>query len=583
MLRTHTCGELCKKHIGQKVTLTGWVDRIRNLGGVNFVMLRDRYGLTQVIFSSEMVKGIKRESVLLVTGSVRERPNETVNPDLSTGEIEVVADSVEVLSSPLEDLPFYPTDAKPPSEEIRLKYRYIDLRNREVMNRFIIRHKVSQAVRNYLSSEDFLEIETPFLTKSTPEGARDFLVPARIKSGTFYALPQSPQIFKQLLMIAGMDRYFQIVRCFRDEDLRADRQPEFTQIDLEMSFVTMEDVIKVTEGMFKHVFREVLGVDLPNNFDRYSYNQCMNEYGSDKPDRRIGMKLFDVTDCFENTSFGVISSVVNSGGVVKALKIENFSQKTSRKTFQEFEDIVKSMGLKGLLWFTLNGGNDIRGSAIKYLKREYSMTASRLEMNTNDVCVLGAGKQEVVNRALGELRRIVGDTYFSHLKTGFDIFWVLDFPLLEWNEDEQRYVAQHHPFTMPNIQDLEEYEAKDPSKIRAQSYDIVINGFEVASGSIRIHDRDLQKRVFRLLDLEDKDVENKFGFLLEAFKYGAPPHGGIAVGLDRLIAIMCRTPSIRDVIAFPKTSSGSCPLTGAPCEVEEDQLAELGLKREGSK
>ncbi|MCS7175906.1 aspartate--tRNA ligase [Pseudothermotoga sp.] len=579
MLRTHTCGELRLSDVGKKVVLSGWVDRVRDLGGVKFIMLRDRYGQTQVVLSKDFDVELKREAVVRVEGTVKARPEDTVNRELPTGEIELIAERIEILSSPEKELPFYPGETTLPSEEVRLKYRYIDLRRKEMMDRIITRHKVAQAVRQYLSSQGFVEVETPFLTKSTPEGARDFLVPSRLKPGTFYALPQSPQLFKQLLMVGGLDRYFQIVRCFRDEDLRADRQPEFTQIDIEMSFVTREDVLQTVEGLVRHVFKQVLNVELPENFDRLSYDHCMNTYGSDKPDRRIGMQFFDVTEVFKRTDYNIVRNIIDTGGVVKGFVVKNFASKMSRKIAEEFEAIVKKNGPGGILWFALE--DEIKGSALKHLKDIYGEVAKQTSMNQGDVCLMVAGKLSEVNVALGELRKTIGDGHLSHLKVGFDVFWVLDFPMFEYSEEEGRFVAQHHPFTMPNLEDLSKYKDEDLSKIRAQSYDLVINGYEIGSGSIRIHDRSLQREIFRLMQLTEEEIRIKFGFLLEAFQYGAPPHGGIALGLDRLVAIICNVPSIRDVIAFPKTASGVCPLTGAPDVVSERQLRELKIKITG--
>lgn len=581
MLRTHTCGELRIQDIGKKVVLAGWVDRIRDLGGVKFIMLRDRYGLTQVVLSPENQVELRRESVVQIEGIVRERPKETVNRDLPTGEIEVAAQKVTIFSTPIKDLPFYPGETKLPSEDVRLKYRYIDLRRKEAVDKIIMRHKVAQAVRNYLTSQGFIEVETPFLTKSTPEGARDFLVPSRLKPGTFYALPQSPQLFKQLLMISGLDRYFQIVRCFRDEDLRADRQPEFTQIDIEMSFNTREDVLQVTENMLRYVFKQVLEVELPENLDHLTYDYCMNTYGSDKPDRRIGMEFKDVGDCFKGSDYHVISNALVQKNVIKGFIVKNFSEKMSRKLADELDEIAKSLGLGGILWFAVDQNNSLRGSSLKYLENNYREIIKKLSMQPKDVFILAVGKSNSVNSVLGEIRKMLGERFFSHLKTGFDIFWVIDFPMFEYSEEENRFVAQHHPFTMPNLEDLGKYKDSDLSKIRAQSYDIVINGFEVGSGSVRIHNAELQREVFKLMQLSEEEIRVKFGFLLEAFQYGAPPHGGIALGLDRLVAIICDVSSIRDVIAFPKTSSGVCPLTGAPDIVSEKQLKELKIKLGG--
>jgi len=581
MLRTHTCGELSLQDVGRRVTLAGWVDRIRDLGGVKFIMLRDRYGLTQVILSPKIQVDLRREAVVQIEGTVKARPKETVNKDLSTGEIEVFAERVNLLSSPSKDLPFYPGETKLPAEDVRLKYRYIDLRRAEAMDRIITRHKVAQAVRKYLGAQGFIEVETPFLTKSTPEGARDFLVPSRLKPGTFYALPQSPQLFKQLLMLSGLDRYFQIVRCFRDEDLRADRQPEFTQIDIEMSFNTREDVMQVTEGMLRYVFKEVLGVELPEKLDRLTYEYCMNTYGSDKPDRRIQMQFKDFSEFFRDCDYHVVLNVLKSDGVVKGFVAKSLAQKMTRKLADELDQLAKAFGAGGVLWFAIDANGAMRGAALKHLQKSYEAVSKDLSMQPEDVCIIAAGKNTDVNNALGEIRKSLGEQFYSHLKSGFDIFWVIDFPMFEYSDEEKRFVAQHHPFTMPNLEDLAEYRGSDLSKIRAQSYDIVINGFEVGSGSVRIHNAELQREVFELMQLTEEEIKVKFGFLLEAFQYGAPPHGGIALGLDRLVAIMCGVSSIRDVIAFPKTSSGVCPLTGAPDIVSERQLKELKINLGG--
>ncbi|MEJ5230418.1 MAG: aspartate--tRNA ligase [Pseudothermotoga sp.] len=581
MLRTHTCGQLNLQDIGKRVTLAGWVDRIRDLGGVKFVMLRDRYGVTQIVLSPEIQVDLRRETVVQIEGVVKARPKETVNKDLSTGEIEVFAERVNLLSSPSRDLPFYPGETKLPAEDVRLKYRYIDLRRKEAMDRIITRHKVAQATRRYLTEQGFIEVETPFLTKSTPEGARDFLVPSRLKPGTFYALPQSPQLFKQLLMLSGLDRYFQIVRCFRDEDLRADRQPEFTQIDIEMSFNTREDVMHVTEGMLRYVFKEVLGFELPEKLDRLTYEYCMNTYGSDKPDRRIQMQFKDFSEFFRDSDYHVVSNVLKSDGIVKGFVAKGLAQKMTRKLADELDELAKTFGVGGVLWFAIDASGAMRGSALKHLQKNYEVVSKDLSMQPEDVCIIAAGKNNDVNNALGEIRKTLGERFYSHLKSGFDIFWVIDFPMFEYSDEEQRFVAQHHPFTMPNLEDLAKYKDSDLSKIRAQSYDIVINGFEVGSGSVRIHNAELQREVFELMQLTEDEIKLKFGFLLEAFQYGAPPHGGIALGLDRLVAIMCGVSSIRDVIAFPKTSSGVCPLTGAPDIVSERQLKELKINLGG--
>jgi len=570
MYRTHTCGELRTSDEGKVVVLSGWIDRIRDLGGVKFIVLRDRYGKTQVVVNPDspvysMVNEISREDVIQIEGIVRKRPQEAVTPE-PTGEIEVVASNLKILSKSALP-PFYPGDDV--SEEMRLKYRYLDIRNQKMMNNLIIRHKLALSTREYLSNQGFLEIETPYLTKSTPEGARDFLVPSRLKKGNFYALPQSPQLFKQILMISGIDKYFQIVRCFRDEDLRADRQPEFTQIDIEMSFVHMEDVINLAENLIRYIYASI-GIQLPEKFDRISFEEAMEKYGSDKPDRRYGMEMVDLTDTFKKSEFKIVKDVLEKSGSVKGFKA---SIPMSRKIADEYSEFVKTFGLGGILWFRIENGQ-LSSTTLKYLENEYREIASKYNLSEGDVFILAAhDDRERLNEALGALRLKIGK---QHVKvSGFDALWVIDFPFLEWNEEEQRYVARHHPFTMPYLEDLEN--GVELSKVRAHAYDMVINGFEVGGGSIRIHNREIQEKVFDIIGLTKEEAKEKFGFFLEALQYGVPPHGGIAFGLDRLTAIATGVDNIREVIAFPKTSSGTCPLTNAPSTVTQFQLDELGI------
>ncbi len=570
MYRTHTCGELRLSDEGKKVILAGWIDRIRDLGGVKFIVLRDRYGKTQVVVNPDspvysIVNSISREDVINVEGIVRARPKEAIASE-PTGEIEVLAEKIQILSK--SDLPpFYPGEDV--SEEMRLKYRYLDLRNPKMANNLIVRHKMAFYAREYLTKEGFLEIETPYLTKSTPEGARDFLVPSRLKKGNFYALPQSPQLFKQILMVSGMDKYFQIVRCFRDEDLRADRQPEFTQIDIEMSFVHMEDVLNLAEGLIKYIYGQI-GINLPEKFDRISFEEAMEKYGSDKPDRRYGMELQDLTSYFTSSQFKVIADVLSKGGGVKGFKAKI---PISRKIGDEYSEFVKTFGLGGVLWFKIENGQ-VSSPTNKYLESEYTHIFKAYNMEEGEVFIIAAhDKRDRLNEALGALRLKVGKEHFK--VDGFDAMWIIDFPFLEWSEEDNRFVARHHPFTMPYVEDLEN--DVELSKVRAHAYDMVINGYEVGGGSIRIHRKDIQERVFDIIGLTKEEMEEKFGFLLNALRYGVPPHGGIAFGLDRLVTIAVGADSIREVIAFPKTSSGTCLLTNAPSFVSKKQLEELGI------
>ncbi len=579
MLRTHTCGELRKEDAGKRVRLAGWVDRIRDLGGIKFILLRDRYGVVQLVVTPgsevhEMAKSLDREDVIGVEGEVRERPADTVNEDMETGEIEVYVDRLEVYSK-AKNPPFFPGDDV--SDELRLKYRYIDMRKGKLKENLILRHRVTRVVRDYMDSLGFVEVETPNLTRSTPEGARDFLVPSRLKPGKFYALPQSPQLFKQILMVGGLDRYYQIARCFRDEDLRADRQPEFTQIDIEMSFVEREDVLEVVEGMMVRIFSEILGEELKRPFDRLTFEEAMERYGTDKPDRRYGMELLDLNDAFSDTNFRLAREVLKEGGRVKGFVIEGFEDKMSRRLGDEFSDFVRNLGLGGIVWFAWKG--DVVSPMKKHLRDEFAEVAKRAKMREGDVAVLAFDRDStLLNEALGELRLKIGREYFKERAKGFDILWVLDFPFLEWDEEEERWFARHHPFTMPVLEDLER--GVDPKDIKAHAYDIILNGYEIGGGSIRIHNREIQERVFELIGIGREEAWRKFGFLMEAFEYGAPPHGGIALGLDRIVAILAGEDSIREVIAFPKTSTGSCLLTGAPSDVGPEQLEELKIKVE---
>ncbi len=577
--RTHSCGELTTKHCDNEVTLSGWVDRIRDLGGIKFVMLRDRYGYTQVVFDPEKTKSHEKaqklgnEYVITVTGVVRERPDDAINPEMKTGYIEVLAKDLEILSVS-QTPPIYINIDDNASEEMRLKYRYLDLRKPTIQKNLNIRHEAAQTTRNVLNEKGFLEIETPVLTKSTPEGARDFLVPSRIRPGKFYALPQSPQLFKQLLMISGIDRYYQIVKCYRDEDFRADRQPEFTQIDLEMSFVDRDDILQLTEEIFDNIFKNVLQKEIKIPIDRMTYTEVIEKYGSDKPDRRYGMKITDVSDCFSKTNFRLIKSSLEKGEKVKAILVKDVGDKFSRKRIDNLTEIAKENGLGGLLWVKLE--EELKSPVAKHCADELKSVSDALSAEENDVILLAVAENKLASKALGRIRENIIHEDCEKME-GFDLLWVLDFPMFTYNEENDRLEAEHHPFTMPYVEDIEKYK-DEPLKIRSHAYDLVVNGYEIASGSARIHDSSLQQKVFDIIGLDRKITKERFGFLLEAFKYGPPPHAGIAVGFDRLIMILSGSSSIRDVIAFPKTTTGSDLMTLAPSSVAEEQLRQLKIK-----
>ncbi|MEA2065946.1 MAG: aspartate--tRNA ligase [Thermotogota bacterium] len=577
--RTHTCGDLTTKHCGREVVLSGWVDRIRDLGGIKFVMLRDRYGYTQIVFDPNESESYKRaqkigaEYVINVTGVVRNRPEDAINPDMKTGYIEVLSEDMEILSTS-ETPPIYVNIDDNASEEMRLKYRYLDLRKPTLQKNLAIRHKAAQATRSILNDKDFLEIETPVLTKSTPEGARDFLVPSRIKPGKFYALPQSPQLFKQLLMISGVDRYYQIVKCYRDEDFRADRQPEFTQIDLEMSFVDRDDIIQLTEEIFNNIFKVVLKKDIQVPFDRMTYTEAIEKYGSDKPDRRYEMEITDVSDCFSNTNFRLVKDSLEKGDRVKGILIKNKADIFSRKRLDDLTRIAKENGLGGLLWVKVE--NELKSPVAKHCSEELKKVAAKLTTEENDVILIAVAENLLASKALGKIRENIIHEDCQKID-GFDLLWVLDFPMFTYNEEYERIEAEHHPFTMPYVEDIERFK-DDPLKIRSHAYDLVVNGYEIASGSVRIHDSSLQQKVFDIIGMEKEIVNERFGFLLEAFKYGPPPHAGIAVGFDRLIMILSGSNSLRDVIAFPKTTTGSDLMTLAPSTVDDEQLKQLKIK-----
>ncbi|PID39942.1 MAG: aspartate--tRNA ligase [Proteobacteria bacterium] len=582
MRRTHHCNTLSAKDIGTEVVLMGWVLRRRDHGGVIFIDLRDREGITQVVFNPEInpevhtkAHDIRSEFVLAIRGKVEPRPDGMVNPKLTTGEIEVLVDELKILNR-AKNPPFMIEDNVAVSEAIRLKNRYLDLRRPPLQRNIMTRHKISAAVRNYLNENGFVDIETPVLTKSTPEGARDYLVPSRVNAGQFYALPQSPQLFKQLLMIAGFDRYYQIVRCFRDEDLRADRQPEFTQIDMEMSFVGEEDLMNISEGMMARLFADVLDHSLPTPFPRMTYAEAMDRYGLDKPDTRFGLELKDVSDIVDGCGFKVFASVVKKGGIVKAINAKGCID-FSRKEIDDLTNFVAVYRAKGLAWIKVREDAWQSPIAKFFTDEEKAKLAERIDMQSGDLIFFVADQPKVTNEALGHLRNHLGKKLGLIDERAFNFLWVTHFPMFEYDEVEKRYQALHHPFTAPLEADYDKLE-NDPLAIRSRAYDLVLNGFEVGGGSIRIHDMDLQQRIFSALGMQPEAFQEKFGFLLDALESGAPPHGGIAFGLDRLVMLLCNEPSIRDVIAFPKTQKAACLLTNAPSEAAKTQLDELSLR-----
>ncbi|WP_457567022.1 aspartate--tRNA ligase [Desulfurobacterium sp.] len=582
--RSHYCGELDEKNIGEEVCLAGWVDSTRDHGGVVFIDLRDRTGKVQVVISPEIdeeltekAKKIKDEYVLAVKGKVRRRPEGTENPKISTGKIEVYVEELKVLNRSLP-LPFPVEDEIKVGEDTRLKYRFLDLRRRKMQENIIFRHKLYQTVRRVFDKEGFIEIETPFLTKSTPEGARDFLVPSRIYPGKFYALPQSPQLFKQILMISGFDKYFQIVKCFRDEDLRADRQPEFTQIDFEMSFVREKDVMSFAEKLIKTVYKELLDIEIETPFPVMSYDEAMERFGTDRPDTRFGLELKNLTDIAKSCNFKVFRTVAENGGIVKALNLKGGAS-LSRKEIDELTKFVGIYGAKGLAWIKVQP-DGLQSPIVKFFTEgEISEILKRLEAEPGDILFFVADTAEVTNHALSNLRLKLGKMAGFIDDSKINILWITDFPMFEWNEEENRWEALHHPFTSPKEEDVEKLEV-DPGSVRARAYDMVLNGVEIGGGSIRIHRPDIQKKVFKVIGLSEEEANDRFGFLLEALHYGAPPHGGMAFGLDRLCTIMRGEESIRDVIAFPKTQRGQCLLTGAPDSVRPEQLADLKISVE---
>ncbi|MBI1883799.1 MAG: aspartate--tRNA ligase [Chlamydiae bacterium] len=583
-LRTHTCGELRKNNVGETIALCGWVGSRRDHGGLVFIDLRDRYGVTQVVFNPkvhpqayEVSKDLRPEFVISIKGQVSERPSGTTNSKLPTGEIEVSAEVLEILN-PSQTPPFEIQDEVEVSEDIRLKYRYLDLRRPFMQRNLLNRYRISKIARDYLDKQNFLEVETPMLTKSTPEGARDYLVPSRIFPGKFFALPQSPQLFKQLLMVSGYDRYYQLTRCFRDEDLRADRQPEHTQIDIEMSFIDEEDVFKLIEGLLSEVFKGVLNLELKMPLPRLTYEEATSRFGSDKPDLRYDFKLVDLTNWAKTVEFKIFRETAEKGGKVKAINAKKGAS-FSLKDIEDLTEFVKSLGAKGLAWMKYEESGEWKSPIVKFfLTTNLAELKNQMKAEPEDLILFVADKKEVVHSTLGPLRLKVVEKLGIKPKTDFALLWVVDFPLLEYSEEEKKFVAVHHPFTSPKKEDIALLD-KEPLKARAKAYDLVINGTEAGGGSIRIHSQDLQKRMFNLLGINDQDAQVKFGFLLEAFKHGAPPHGGIALGLDRLTMLLLGLKSIRDTIAFPKTQSSSCLMTESPSEVSERQLKELHLNK----
>ena len=576
MYRTHNNGELRLQDVNSEVTLCGWVAKRRNFGALVFIDLRDRYGITQLVFNEDIatqISDVRNEYVLQVKGTVVERKDK--NPKLETGEIEVVVREVKIVNTAITT-PIIIADETDALEDTRLKYRYLDLRRPVLQKNLILRNRITLLVRNYLAKYGFTEVETPILCRSTPEGARDYLVPSRISKGEFYALPQSPQLCKQLLMVGGMDRYFQIARCFRDEDLRADRQPEFSQIDIEMSFVDEEDIWSMTEGLMKEIFKDIKGIELPE-FKRIPYDTCMERYGSDKPDLRFDMPLYNVSEVFANTEFKVFENCLNEGGIIQAMNVKNGADKFSRKQLDKLQDYVKVYGAKALANLKLTA-EGFAGSVTKVLSdAEKEALRTMLNIEENDIVFFVADKKKVAQSSLGALRVKLGHDLDLINKDAYEFLWVTDFPMFEYDENENRYVAAHHPFTSPNLEDVDKL-LSDPAHCYSRAYDLVLNGYELLSGSIRIHDQKLQEKVFEAIGMTLEEAHEKFSWFMDAFQYGTPPHGGVGIGLERLTMILAGTDNIRDVVAFPKTASASDLMAQAPSPVDPAQLKELGIE-----
>jgi len=581
LFRTHRCGELSKENIDEVVVLSGWVQKRRDLGGLIFIDLRDRSGIVQLVLNPttseqahEVAAKVRNEFVIAVEGKVILRDLEAVNPNLATGEIEIVVQQFEIVNES-KNPPFFIQDNQEIDETLRLKYRYLDLRRSEMKNTFLLRHKITMFMRNFLDRQGFIDIETPILTKSTPEGARDYLVASRKHPGSFFALPQSPQLFKQLLMVSGFERYYQITRCFRDEDLRADRQPEFTQVDIEMSFMPLKEFQDLMEEMMVGLMKETVGYELNKPFPRLTYQEAMERFGSDKPDTRFGMEIKNISEVVKNSDFKVFKGAIENGGQVKGINVKGCAG-YSRKDIDQLTDFVANYGAKGLAWLAFKD-EEVKGSIVKFLsEKELGLIKNILEAGTGDLLLFVADSKEVAANSLGNLRVELAKRLDLVPKDLFNFLWVTDFPLLAYDQEEQRYVAEHHPFTMPKQEDLHLLET-DPAKTRAEAYDLVLNGYELGGGSMRIYKQDIQEKMFRTLGFSKEEAWEKFGFLLEAFEYGTPPHGGIAFGLDRLVMILAQRSNLRDTIAFPKTAGANCLLTSAPSVVDEKQLQELHL------